>query len=138
MSCKCNKSFSDYIIGAPESVQVNALLEPDTSYVWEAVDGFGNIYHQDFTTDSNGIGTFDMDTLPAGFANASQAPLRLRIKQDAFDCDYIPLVVVQKFLEATIDFRAGTATKDWIGCAITAPSPSEHVTYSDFYSDSYN
>lgn len=138
MSCKCGKSFSDFIIGSPETVQINALLEPSTDYLWEAVDSFGNIYHQAFTTDSNGIGTFDMDTLPDGFANASQAPLKLRIKQDAFDCDYIPLVMVQKFFEASISFRSGnTAVKDWVGCTLTAPTPSEHVVYSDYYSDAY-
>jgi len=56
----------------------------------------------------------------------------------AEDCEYVPLVIAQSFFQISMDFKPGTATKDWLACAITAPTEAEHVTYSDAYSDAYN
>lgn len=126
-SCKCQKCFSDFIIGAPSAVRVNALLTPETDYVWELTDGFGNIYHQDFTTESDGIGYLDMSQMPPGFANAAQAPLSIRVKESASDCEYVPLVVAQRYAQISMDFRAGTAIKDWVACPIGAPGPTESI-----------
>lgn len=127
MGCGCQKSYKDYIIGSPDSVTVHVLLQPDTSYLWELTDGQRNIYQQEFTTDGDGYGVIDMSVLPEGFANAYQAPLIIRVKLSDAECTHVPLVIVQRFQEIQMGFRAGTATKDWIGCPIEPPGPSESV-----------
>lgn len=117
-------------------MRINALLSPNTSYVWELADSFNNYYHSEFTTGSDGIGTLDMSALPAGFANVAQGTLRIRVKLTADDCDYVPLVIAQKFLQIAMDFRAGTAVKDWVACALTAPIETVSE-YSSEYSPDY-
>lgn len=127
MGCGCQKSYSDYIIGSPEEVTVHVLLQPDTVYLWELTDGQKNIYHQEFTTDSDGFGVIDMSGLPEGFANAYQAPLTIRVKVADSECTYVPLVIAQRFLQIQMSFRAGTGNKDWIACPIQPPGPSESI-----------
>lgn len=84
--------------------------------MWELVDGFGNVYHQEFTTNGDGIGAIDMSALPAGFANVAQAPLKIRVKESNSDCDYLPLTIIQHYESIAMDFKAGNGTKDWVAC----------------------
>lgn len=121
MSCKSQGAYSDFIAGYPDSVQVNVILEPATQYVWELTDGFGNVYTQVFTTDDDGAGIIDMAELPAGFTNPYQANLKIRVKENSHDCEYVPLKFIMAFDCISLAFKGGTIEKDWIGCEFDPP-----------------
>jgi len=60
------RTFTDYLVDCPESIKVNALLEPATQYQWVIKDKFGNEHAGTGFSDGNGFLSIDVDDLPAG------------------------------------------------------------------------
>lgn len=116
----CNqKTFSDTVIGC-QDIRVNAVLLPNTEYVWEVTTRFNNKYLLPFTTDSQGYGTIDVSQLPEGFCVPGEC-FDLKLKQSVEACEYvgIPLMINHERLQVT--FAGGSMDKSFIGCPYTIP-----------------
>lgn len=116
----CNqKTFKDTLIGC-EDIRVNAILTPDTDYVWEVTTRFAAIHLVPFTTDSDGYGTINISALPDGFCVAGEK-FTLRIKQTIESCEYISIPFIINHQCCEIEFYGGSAPKSFIGCPYTPP-----------------
>lgn len=125
MCCKSLK-FTDHIIGC-DDIRVNAVLAPNTDYVWVITDLFSYTYQLPFTTNEEGIGVIDVSQLPEGFCNPYMKGFTLRLKQTIESCDYIEIPFIQKYDSILVEQRSGNIPKSFIGCPYVVPTaPSFH------------
>ena len=120
MCCK-SKKFIDHIVGC-EDIRVNAVFAANTSYVWEIIDEFNNIYQLPFETDGSGIGIIDVSQLPEGFCNPYLNGFTLRLKSSIESCEYIDIPFIQNYETVEVNINAGNVPKSFIGCPYEAPN----------------
>lgn len=130
MCCNSTTSLNDYLAGDQTNIVVNGILQPDTNYVWEVTDGYGNMYYIPFTTNSEGLGTIDSSQLPDNFINAHQLPVTIKAKRSVSSCDYEKISFIQKFESMKVEFKNNATTKGYIGCAIDILPPSNKLPFT--------
>ena len=110
----CNSSFCDYISNCGDSLQINALLDPDTAYKYIITDKFSKEYEGEETTDDNGILVIDTTDLPDGLLNAFAGSFQLKLYRP--DTNQPVLLKMAKYYDS-IDFsvKSGTGTKASVG-----------------------
>jgi hypothetical protein len=122
MSC-CSTVFTDYISNCQDTITVNAVLEPGTTYKWVITDKFQKEYSGFVDTDELGYFEIPVDELPAGLLTQYGGAFSLTIWTNTglygdIQCDQVKIPIAKYYDSIQFEVRGGSNEKSNIGCAL--------------------
>lgn len=122
----CSTCFEDYVVKCNEAISVFAqlpALSPYDTYKWVISDKFDHKYEGEFITDENGFWEIDVDDLPDGLLTEFSGSFKLEVFDSG--CKPVKFKIAQDYDCISFDVKAGTFTKDSIGCDFSCiPQPA--------------
>lgn len=110
----CETCFRDFLCKCNETIQMKALLEPNTTYRWVITDKFDKKYENEFTTDDDGLWEIPVVDLPPGLLTEYSGEFLLEVFSG--NCTKEKFKIAQEYDCVIFSVKGGTFVKDTIGC----------------------
>ena len=131
----CSCCFTDTLAKCETTIQVNAMLEPESWYRWVITDKFGNMHEGEVQTDGNGFFSIPVADLPAGLLTQYSGSFKLQVFQLYAACAAEKFKVAGIFDCIEFSITGGTFTKNNLGCDFDCMASAQQSALIPFTED---